>query len=115
MGDVLSLLFAIDDAVDLSLKNMDKDNNHVNSVGFTFANSTLQEFIKKWCEFKTVYEREKATILTIKDEKIKLEKLEELEKTHEEWKLRAMGTSIGCHNVVKKGTNGLSVKLNDLT
>ena len=115
VGDVLSLLFAIDDAVDLSLKNVDKDNNHVNSIEFTFANPTLQEFVKKWCEFKTVYERDKAAILTIKDEKIKLEKLEELEKTHEEWKLRAMGTSIGCHNIVKKGTDGISIKINDLT
>lgn len=115
VGDVLSLLFTIDDAVDLSLKNVDKDNNQVNSVEFTFANPTLQEFIKKWCEFKTVYEREKAAILTIKDEKIKSEKLEELEKSHEEWKLRAMGTSIGCHNIVKKGTDGISVKLDDLT
>ena len=94
---------------------MDKDNNHVNSIEFTFANPTLQEFVKKWCEFKTVYERDKAAILTIKDEKIKLEKLEELEKTHEEWKLRAMGTSIGCHNIVKKGTDGISIKINDLT
>lgn len=115
VGDVLSLLFAIDDAVDLSLESVDKNENQTNTVGFTFTNPTLQEFIKKWCEFKTVYEREKAAILTIKDEKIKLEKLEELQKTHEEWKLRAMGTSIGCHNVVKKGTDDISVKLNDLT
>ena len=115
VGDVLSLLFAIDDAVELSLKNVNTDNNQVNSIEFAFANPTLQEFVKKWCEFKTVYEREKASILTIKDEKLKSEKLDELEKTHEEWKLRAMGTSIGCHNIVKKGTDGISVKLDELT
>ena len=82
-------------------------------IGFTFKNPTLQNFIKKWCEFKNVYEKEKAEILTIEDIEIKTAKLEELEKTHEAWKLRAMGTSIGCHNVVKKGTDGISVKVID--
>ena len=35
VGDVLSLLFAIDDAVDLSFKNVDKDNKYtIYSTGF---------------------------------------------------------------------------------
>ena len=69
---------------------------------FFVRNPTLQNFIKKWYEFKNVYEKEKAEILAIEDAEIRTAKLEELEKTHEEWKLRAMGTSIGCHTVVKK-------------
>lgn len=113
VGDVLSLLFAIDDSVDLSLANVTSGGEPSDTIGFTFKNPTLQNFIKKWCEFKNVYEKEKAEILTIEDIEIKTAKLEELEKTHEEWKLRAMGTSIGCHNVVKKGTDGISVKVID--
>ena len=115
VGDVLSLLFAIDDSVDLSLANVTSGGEPSDTIGFTFKNPTLQNFIKKWCEFKNVYEKEKAEILAIEDEAIRTEKLKELEKTHEEWKLRAMGTSIGCHTVVKKGIDGISIKIQHLT
>lgn len=111
VGDVLSLLFAIDDSVDLSLSDISNESEQ--QVAFTFKNPTLQSFIKKWCEFKNVYEKEKAEILAIEDEATKATKLDELEKTHEEWKLRAMGTTLGCHKVVKKGTDGISVKVID--
>lgn len=113
VGDVLSLLFAIDDSVDLSLSDISNESEQ--QVAFTFKNPTLQSFIKKWCEFKNVYEKEKAEILAIEDEATKATKLNELEKTHEEWKLRAMGTTLGCHRVVKKGTDGISVKTHELT
>ena len=32
--------------------------------------------------------------------------MDKLNATKEEWKLRAMGTTIGCHTIVKKGTEG---------
>ena len=35
--------------------------------------------------------------------------------TQEEWKLRAMGTTIGCHTIVKKGAEGNDIKTYDLT
>lgn len=111
VGDVLSLLFAIDDSVDLSLSDISNETEE--RIAFTFKNPTLQSFIKKWCEFKNVYEKEKAEILAIEDEATRTANLEELEKTHEEWKLRAMGTTLGCHRVVKKGTDGISVKVID--
>ena len=38
-----------------------------------------------------------------------------LNATQEEWKLRAMGTTIGCHTIVKKGTEGNDIKTYDLT
>ena len=34
----------------------------------TFDNPTMQDFFKKWCQFKNVYEKEKAEILAIEDE-----------------------------------------------
>ena len=111
VGDVLSLLFAIDDSVDLSLSDISNESEQ--QVAFTFKNPTLQSFIKKWCEFKNVYEKEKAEILAIEDEATRVAKLDELEKTHEGWKLRAMGTTLGFHRVVKKGTDGISVKIID--
>ena len=115
VGDVLSLLFAIDDSVDLSLSEPNPEDKSSTAIAFTFKNHTLQDFIKKWCQFKNVYEKEKKEILAIEDETKRQEELDKLEAVHEEWKLRAMGTTIGCHTVVKKGTEGITVKITDLT
>lgn len=111
VGDVLSLLFAIDNSVDLSLS----ENSDDGSIIFSFKNPMLQDFIKKWCQFKNVYEKERTEILGIKDEKQRQDELDKLEAVHQEWELRAMGTTVGCHTIVTKGTDGHSVKVYDLT
>lgn len=110
VGDVLSLLFAIDDSVNLSLSETADQ-----KIALTFENAAMEDFFKKWCQFKNVYEKEKAEIMTIEDETRRLDELEKLEATQEEWKLRAMGTTIGCHTVIKKGTEGNVIKTYDLT
>ena len=110
VGDVLSILFAIDDSVNLSLSETSDQN-----IAMTFDNPTMQDFFKKWCQFKNVYEKEKAEILAIEDEDKKQEELDKLNATQEEWKLRAMGTTIGCHTVIKKGTEKHLIKSYDLT
>ena len=75
----------------------------------------MQDFFKKWCQFKNVYEKEQAEILAIEDEDKRQEELDKLNATQEEWKLRAMGTTIGCHAVIKKGFKDLSIRTCDLT
>ena len=99
VGDVLSLLFAIDDSVNLSLSETEDQ-----KIILDFDNPMMQDFFKKWCQFKNVYEKEKAEILAIEDENKRQEELDKLNATQEEWKLRAMGTTIGCHTVIKKGS-----------
>lgn len=110
VGDVLSLLFAIDDSVNLSLKPTEDQ-----EVILTFDNPMMQDFFRKWCQFKNVYEKEKTEILAITDVSKRQEELEKLNATQEEWKLRAMGTTIGCHTVVKKGSEDNIIKTYDLT
>ena len=111
VGDVLSLLFSIDDSVNLSLAETPDQ-----KVSLTFDNPTMQDFFRKWCQFKNVYEKEKAEILAIEDKDKKQEELiNKLNATQDEWKLRAMGTTIGCHTIVKKGTEGNTVRVYDLT
>lgn len=110
VGDVLSILFAIDDSVNLSLSETSDQN-----IAMTFDNPTMQDFFKKWCQFKNVYEKEKAEILAIENEDKRQEELDKLNATQEEWKLRAMGTTIGCHTVIKKGTEKHLIKSYDLT
>ena len=101
VGDVLSLLFSIDDSVNLSLAETPDQ-----KVSLTFENPTMQDLFRKWCQFKNVYEKEKAEIIAIEDEDKRQVELDKLDATQDEWKLRAMGTTIGCHTIVKKGTEG---------
>lgn len=115
VGDVLSLLFAIDDAVDLSLTDATSTIDGEHTIGFSFKNSTMQEFLRKWCQFKNVYNKEYQEILEIKDEVKRQEELNKLKTIQEEWKLRAMGTTIGCHTIIQKGSESLSVRIHDLT
>ena len=110
VGDVLSLLFSIDDSVNPSLAETPDQ-----KISLTFDNPTMQDFFSKWYQFKNVYEKEKAEILAIENEDKRQEELDKLNATQEEWKLRAMGTTIGCHTIVKKGTEGNSIKTYDLT
>ena len=110
VGDVLSLLFSIDDSVNLSLAETPDQ-----KVALTFDNPTMQDFFRKWGQFKNIYEKEKAEILAIENEDKRQEELDKLNATQEEWKLRAMGTTIGCHTIVKKGTEGNDIKTYDLT
>ena len=98
VGDVLSLLFAIEDQ----------------KIILDFDNPMMQDFFKKWCQFKNVYEKEKAEILAIEDENKRQEELDKLNATQEEWKLRAMGTTIGCHTVIKKGSENIPVNIENL-
>lgn len=111
VGDVLSFLFAINNSVDLSLS----ENKENGTISFSFKNPMLQDFIKKWCQFKNVYEKEREEILAIDDAQKQKEELEKLEAVQQEWELRAMGTTVGCHSIVTKGTNEDSVKLYELT
>ena len=79
-------------------------------ISLTFDNPTMQDFFRKWCQFKSVYKKEKTEIFGIKDEDKRQEELDKLNATQEEWKLRAMGTTIGCHTIVKKGTEDNAIK-----
>lgn len=110
VGDVLSLLFSIDDSVNFSLAEMPDQ-----KISLTFDNPTMQVFFSKWYQFKNVYEKEKAEILTIEDEDKRQKELNKLNAPQEEWKLRAMGTTIGCHIIVKKGTEDNDIKAYSLT
>ena len=52
-GGVLSLLFSIDDSVNLSLAETPNQ-----KISMTFDNPTMQDFFRKWCQFKNAYEKE---------------------------------------------------------
>ena len=105
VGDVLSLLFAIDDAVDLKLEHKDDSK----TVGFTFDRSVLQDVLISWSEFKGKCERTKNTAMKLEDEALQKKELEDLEEIERTWKLYTMGAA-GSNFLVTKGTEGIVVK-----
>ena len=100
VGDVLSLLFSIDNAVDLSVSSIVSNEENNQTTNFTFKNKTLQNMIEKWCEFKSNYEKEKKKILLIEDKELQKQELAKLELSQEEWKLRSI--TINSNISVKK-------------
>ena len=100
VGDVLSLLFSIDNAVDLSVSSIVSNEENNQTTNFTFKNETLQNMIEKWCEFKSNYEKEKKKILSIEDKELQKQELAKLELSQEEWKLRSI--TINSNISVKK-------------
>lgn len=72
-------MFSINDSVNLSLAETPDQ-----KVALTFDNPTMQEFFKKWCQFKNVYEKEKTEILAIEDADKRQEELDKLKATQKE-------------------------------
>ena len=121
VGDVFSLLFAIDKAVDLSLSIIPSDNGDSDMVALTFKNEHLQDTLKKWCKFKNTYaedrdfEEEQRLILELENEgfpeaeefKKQIARLDEL---YEYWKLHTMGALLSSHIVVTKETKEFEAK-----
>ena len=120
VGDVFSLLFAIDKAVDLSLSTIPSDDGDSDMVTFTFKNEYLQDTLKKWCEFKTIYDRdrdpEKEKRLILKNEELpEVEELKkqiaELDDLYECWKLHTMGIFFNSNIIVTKETKEVKEKI----
>ena len=94
---------------------MSRSETNDQKVTLTFDNPMMQDFFRKWCQFKNVYEKEKNEILSIEEETKRQKELEQLDATQKEWKLRAMGTTVGCHVIIRKGTEENITKLYTLT
>lgn len=112
VGDVLSLLFAIDDAVDLDL--IDSTGDESSDIGISFKNGTMQKFFQEWCQFKATYGRDKKKILTIENDERRQAELDNLDRMYEEWKLRAMGTTVGCHQIIRKDRAENDIKVRNI-
>lgn len=97
VGDVLSLLFTIDNAVDLDLTESE------NGICFQFRSHTLQDILQKWCEFKRSYNESMKKIDAIDDPAQQEQAIDALNQYRDEWMLRAMGTTLGCNRIIRKG------------
>lgn len=115
--DVMSLLFLIDEAVDLSLSSVSTNNDGTETISFTFENAHLQDYITKWCEVKNSYDKKMEEIYNHNTDNMKQVEFHSLEKKYDRWKLWAMSNGFSASSVVMKGikgTKGITPKLPDL-
>lgn len=111
-GDIMSLLFIIDDAVDISFckKIIGEESDNKNSVSLQFEHEALSSFIKDWAEFKQALAKADDDALAQKDVNMQNDLLNKNASMYEEWKLRKMGTDIYSNIVVTKDTTGITIK-----
>ncbi len=111
VGDVMSLLFAIEEAVNLEISESSKDGK----LSFTldFEHPMMRESLHKWCMFKVAYDNDLKKLEKIKDKNSHKQQQEELEKTYEEFKLRLMVNGPESNHVITKDIEGIAIKLTD--
>jgi len=101
-GDVLSLLFAIDEAVDLDL-NYSKESE---TVTINFERKDIQDIIVAWAKLKDLTKRATAAADELGDEEKKKEFLAEIENAIRNWKILVMGNAFGANYIITEGPYG---------
>ena len=111
VGDVMSLLFAIDNAVYMDISEISKDDK-VTYV-FDFKNSHMREALHQWCRLKIAYANDLKEAYKIEDKKLQEVVLAELEKNKEETKMRIMLSIPERNYLISKDIKGIGVKVTD--
>ena len=107
IGDVLSLLFAIDESCDMNL-NCQVDENGKKTYNISFENIQLQQYLENWLEVKEKYELAKKEIEEDDiDEKSKQIDRIALNTAYREWQIATMASHVSSHEYVTKGFKGL--------
>lgn len=107
IGDVLSLLFAIDESCDMNL-NCQVDENGKKTYNISFENIQLQQYLENWLEVKEKYELAKKEIEEDDiDEKNKQIDRIALNTAYREWQIATMASHVSSHEYVTKGFKGL--------
>ena len=107
VGDVLSLLFALDNACDMNL-NCQEDGNGNKSFNISFSNIQLQQYLENWYEVKKQYESAKTEIEEDDlEENYKKIDRRSLEVAYLEWKIATMASYVSSHEYATKGCNGI--------
>jgi len=117
-GDIMSLLFAIDDAVDIVFSGENDDDGKLKkgTIGLHFEKATLEGFLKEWSDFKAALKRAQEKAELIEDPEEREAEFKDYLDMYEEWKLRKMGTNFGNNIMVNKKykDDGLHIKMNSI-
>lgn len=105
IGDVLSLLFTLDNACDMNL-NCQEDENGKKSYNISFSNIQMQQYLENWFEVKKQYESAKEEIEDDDiEENYKQIDRSSLEAAYLEWKIATMASYVSSHECVIKGSD----------
>lgn len=107
IGDVLSLLFTIDENCDMNL-NCQIDENGKKTYNINFENIQLQQYLENWFEVRKKYELGKKEIEEddIEEKYKQLDRIA-LDAAYLEWKITTMASYVSSHEYVTKGFNGI--------
>lgn len=100
VGDVMSLLFLIDEATNLTIKETDNDGKK--NFIIEFEQPPLTDAISTFCTFKEKYQRSMEAYKQIEDEEVKNGLIEELNQTQEDFKSIMLVSTPECHRVITK-------------
>ena len=111
VGDVMSLLFQIDDSIALDINEISKDGH--SAFIFDFKSTFLRNSLHRWIEFQSAYEKDLQKINLIEDPEQKEIEKEKLEEVRDEFKQRLILTGPESNMVIAKDAKGITVKVSD--
>ena len=100
VGDVMSLLFLIDEATNLTIKETDNDGKK--NFIIEFEQPPMNEALHKWCTFMEKYNNDLERFNRIDDEGTRSRLIEELDNTAKEVKSRIIVTTPESNRVITK-------------
>lgn len=107
IGDVLSLLFTIDNACDMNI-NCQEDENGNKSFNISFSNIQLQQYLENWFEVKKQYDLAKDEIEDDDiEEGYKQIDRRSLEVAYLEWKIATIASYVSSYEYATKGCKGV--------
>lgn len=111
VGDVMSILFQLDDAIFFDLTEISIDGHSAFIVDF--KSSYMRESLHRWVEFQKAFDRDLQKINEIEDQNQKEKELNNLEEVRNEFKQRLILTGPESNMVIAKDAEGITVKITD--
>ena len=111
VGDVIALLFAIDDTIDIEFEGKQINNEFTpDTVSLKFKSKYLKDFMAKWATMKSHLKLMEDEISNIKSESVQSIVKTEIDNKYTEYK-NLYNTNINNDIIIKKGTEGIKVRL----
>ncbi len=113
VGDVISILFALDDAIDIEFDGQKKDNESneyvVGSVSLKFKDTHLKEFMAQWAEMKEHLKTVEDELSNIKESSIQEIVKKDMDEKYQKFK-NLYNVNMYKDIIIKKGTKGIQIR-----
>lgn len=91
-GDVMSLLFSIDDSIPIQFQGETDENGELirGTIGIHFDMPALEDFLKEWADYKAALALANQEAMSESDPQLRARKLTQYAAIYERWKLKKM-------------------------